>query len=172
MKVRIIYRSDFSMAMRNVKQCSAFYRRIRVHKSLPPYIWWCGRKKNDLPWNVHSWIPKIYEYVTLQFKLNFTGVFMVKNIQMRKLHGLSRFSSVQLLSRVRLFATPWIALGQASLSITNSRSSLRLTCIESVMPSSHLILLSPSPLAPNPSQHQNLFQWVNSSQEVAKVLEF
>ena len=49
-------------------------------------------------------------------------------------------SSVQPLSRVRLFATPWIAARQASLSITNSRSSLRLMSIESVMPSSHLIL--------------------------------
>ena len=44
--------------------------------------------------------------------------------------------------------------------------------IESVMPSSHLILLSPSPPAPKPSQHQGLFHWVNSSHEVAKVLEF
>ena len=52
----------------------------------------------------------------------------------------SQFSSVQSLSCVRLFATPWIAARQASLSITNSRSSLRLTSIESVMPSSHLIL--------------------------------
>ena len=51
-----------------------------------------------------------------------------------------QFSWVQSLSRVRLFATPWIAAHQASLSITNSRSSLRLTSIESVMPSSHLIL--------------------------------
>ena len=50
------------------------------------------------------------------------------------------FSSVQLLSRVRLLATPCIAARQASLSITNSRSSLRLTSIESVMLSSHLIL--------------------------------
>ena len=50
------------------------------------------------------------------------------------------FSSVQPLSRARLFATPWIAACQASLSITNSWSSLRLTSIESVMPSSHLIL--------------------------------
>ena len=48
--------------------------------------------------------------------------------------------SDQSLSRVRLFATPWISARQASLSITNSRSSLRLTSIESVMPSSHLIL--------------------------------
>ena len=51
-----------------------------------------------------------------------------------------QFSSVQSLSHVRLFATPGIAARQASLSITNSRSSLRLKSIESVMPSSHLIL--------------------------------
>ena len=80
--------------------------------------------------------------------------------------------SVQSLSRVQLFATPWTAARQASLSITNSRSSLRLTSIELVMPSSHLILSSPSPPAPNPSQHQSLFQWVNSSQEVAKYWSF
>ena len=54
-----------------------------------------------------------------------------------------QFSSVQLLSHVQLFATPWIAARQASLSIINSRSSLRLTSIESVMPSSHLILCRP-----------------------------
>ena len=51
--------------------------------------------------------------------------------------------SDQSLSRARLFATPWIAACQASLSITNSWSSLRLTSIESVMPSSHLILCRP-----------------------------
>ena len=49
-------------------------------------------------------------------------------------------SSVQLLNRVRLFATPWTAAPQASLSITNSRSLPRLMSIESVMPSSHFIL--------------------------------
>ena len=54
-----------------------------------------------------------------------------------------QFSSVQSLSRVRLFATPWIAARQASLSITNSWSSLSLKSIESVMPSSHLILCRP-----------------------------
>ena len=51
--------------------------------------------------------------------------------------------SVQLLSRVRLFVTPWITARQASLPLTNYRSSLRLTSIESVMPSSHLILCVP-----------------------------
>ena len=53
---------------------------------------------------------------------------------------LFSFSSVQSLSRVRLFATPWTAALQASLSITNSRSSPKLMSIELVMPSSHLIL--------------------------------
>ena len=57
-------------------------------------------------------------------------------------------SSVQLLSHVRLFATPWIVALQASLSITNSRSSLKLRSIESVMPSSHLILCRPLLLLP------------------------
>ena len=59
-----------------------------------------------------------------------------------------QFSSVQSLSHVWLFATPWITAGQASLSITNSRSSLRLTSIKSVMPSSHLILCRPLLLLP------------------------
>ena len=62
--------------------------------------------------------------------------------------SLYQFSSVQSLSRVPLFATPWIAARQASLSITNSRSSLRLTSIESVTPSSHLILGRPLLLLP------------------------
>ena len=59
-----------------------------------------------------------------------------------------QFSSVQSFSRVRLFATPWIAAHQASLSITNSRSSLRFTSIELVTPSSHLILCCPLLLLP------------------------
>ena len=59
-----------------------------------------------------------------------------------------QFSSVQLLSHVRLFVTPWITACQASLSITNPRSSLRLASIESVMPSSHLILCRPLLLLP------------------------
>ena len=60
-----------------------------------------------------------------------------------------QFSSVQSLSRVRLFATPWIAAHQASLSITNSRSSLRLMSIKSVMPPNHLILCHPLLLLPS-----------------------
>ena len=59
------------------------------------------------------------------------------------------FSSVQSLSHVRLFATPRTAACQASLSITNSRSSLKLMCIESVMQSNHLILCGPLLLPPS-----------------------
>ena len=59
------------------------------------------------------------------------------------------FSSVQLLSRVQLFATPWTAACQPSLSITNSLSLLKLVSIESVMPSNHLILCHPLLLLPS-----------------------
>ena len=59
-----------------------------------------------------------------------------------------QFSSVQLFSRVRLFATPWIAAHQASLSLTNSRSLFKLMPIESVMLSSHFILCRPLLLLP------------------------
>ena len=62
---------------------------------------------------------------------------------------------VQSLSCVQLFATPWTAAHQASLSITNSQSLLKLMSIKSVMPSNHLIL---SPPAFNLSQHKDLFQ--------------
>ena len=62
--------------------------------------------------------------------------------------AVNGFSSVQSLSPVRLFATPWIAACQASLSITNSRSLPKLMSIESVMPSSHLILCRPLLLLP------------------------
>ena len=68
----------------------------------------------------------------------------------------------------------WTAARQAFLSNTDSQSLLKLTSIESMMPSNHFILCgwSPSPPAFNLSQHQGLFQWVSSSHQVAKVLEF
>ena len=64
-------------------------------------------------------------------------------------HNLSQFSSVQSLSHVQLFATPWTAACQASLSIANSQSLLKLMSIESVMPSNHLILCRPLLLLPS-----------------------
>ena len=66
----------------------------------------------------------------------------------KKSYDQTQFSSVQSLSLVWLFVTPWIAACQASLSISNSRSSLRLTSIESMMPSSHPLLCSPLLLLP------------------------
>ena len=68
---------------------------------------------------------------------------------MSNLHTSIEYSSVQWLSCVWLFVTPWIAAGQASLSITNSRSLPNLMSIELVMPSSHLILCRPLLLLPS-----------------------
>ena len=73
-------------------------------------------------------------------------IFMLQILSLRII--FKHFCSVQLLSRVRLFVTLWIAARQASLSITISKSSLRLMSIESVMPSSHLILGRPFLLLP------------------------
>ena len=83
------------------------------------------------------------------------------------------FRSVQLLSRVRLFVTPRTAARQDSLSITNSQSPPKPMSIvvgDAFQPSHPL--LSPSPPALNPSQHQGLFKWVSSLHQVVKVLEF
>ena len=88
------------------------------------------------------------------------------------------FSSVQLLSCVRLFATPWIVARQASLSITNSRSSLKLTSIESVMPSSHLISVVPFSSCPQSLQASEsfpmsqLFAWGGQSTGVSALASF
>ena len=75
--------------------------------------------------------------------------FIVSFAVQRKLLYLTQLSSVQLLNHVWLFATPWITACQASLSITKSRSLLKLMSIESVMPSSHLILCHPLLLRPS-----------------------
>ena len=73
---------------------------------------------------------------------------LIKMRHICALIGNDLFSSLQPLSCVQLFATPWITARQASLSITNSRSSLKLMSIELVMPSSHLILCCPLLLLP------------------------
>ena len=89
-----------------------------------------------------------------------------------------QFSSFQSLNRVWLFVTPWIAACQASLSITNSRTSLRLTCIESVMPSSHLILcrplllLPPIPLSIRVFPMSQLFTWGGQSTGISALASF
>ena len=84
-----------------------------------------------------------------------------------------QFSSIQLLSCIQFFVTPWTAAHQASLSISNSLSLLKLMVhwVSDTIQPSHP-LSSPYPPAYNLSQHQGLFQWVSSSHQVAKVLEF
>ena len=82
-----------------------------------------------------------------------------------------QFSSVQSLSHVPFFATPWTAVCKASLSTTNSWSLLKCMSIESVTQPSQP-LSSPSPHTFNLSHHQGLFQWVSSSHHVAQVLAF
>ena len=109
---------------------------------------------NKFPFScLTAWLTLFFSAIALQKQC-----WLVLAQQMKEVH----FSSIQLLSHVRLFATPWTAARQASLSITNSRSLLRLMSIELVMP-------SPSPPAFSLSQHQGLFQWVSYSHQVAKV---
>ena len=128
-----------------------------------------GSPKDTL-YNMHFWLTNIefsHQHCNLCLnKANLTHVFFPDTC------GMLPFSSVQLLSPVQLFATSWITAHQACLSITNYQKSIRLTSIEAVMPSSHLILCCPllllTPIPPSIS----LFQWVNTSHEVAKVLDF
>ena len=107
----------------------------------------------------------------LSGKLYFTVKQCVKDT-------VSSVQSFQSFSRVRLSATPWIAAHQASLSITSSRSSLRLTSIKSVMPSSHLILcrpLSSCPLSLPASESfpmSQLFAWVGQSTGASALTSF
>ena len=82
--------------------------------------------------------PLLYLFTTLFYLL----------ISRKHMIPIPQFSSVQSLSRVWLFVTPWIAAHQASLSITNSWSSPKLMSMDSVMPSSHLILCHPLLLLP------------------------
>ena len=100
-------------------------------------------------WRFSSWVGRA-GFVLSQFCGKGPSHLKTKHIRNSFLsHVILQFSSVQSLSRVRLFATPWIAARQASLSITVSQSSLRLTSIESMMPSSHLILGRPLLLLPS-----------------------
>ena len=83
-----------------------------------------------------------------------------------------QFSSVQSLSRVQLFVTPWTAACQTSLSITNSQSLLKLMSIKSVMLSNHLILCGPLLLPPSIFPSIRLFSNESVLHQVAKGLEF
>ena len=75
-------------------------------------------------------------------------MLVIREDKYHKISFICGISSVQSLSHVQLFATPWITAHQASLSITDSQSLLKLMSIKSVMPSSHLILCCPLFLLP------------------------
>ena len=119
-------------------------------------------------WDLISWpgigpIPLALEVWILNYWT--TREFPIGNFRIHKRWWYTKviswiqFSSVQSFSHVRLFVTPWTATHQASLSITNSWSSLKPMSIESVMPSNHPILCYPLLLLPSIfPQHQGLFQ--------------
>ena len=114
-----------------------------------------------------SLLEGIFSTQRLYLGLPHTGIFFT--IWATREAPWLTVSSVQLLSPVRLFATPWIAARQASLSITNSQSSPKLMSIESGMPSSHLILCHPLLLLPPIPPSISLFQWVGLSKWVCVV---
>ena len=124
-----------------------------------------GPRQHSSPWvklsRLKFWVPA-YNHRTDANRYHYHSVTKLQ----------ASFSSVQLLSHVRLFVTLWTAACQASLSITNFQSLLKLMSIEWVMPSNHLILCRPHLLPFNLSQHQSLFKWVHPLHQVAKVLEF
>ena len=114
--------------------------------------WWFSSSSSSLAFGVNS----IFDF-SLSSVVGFPGG--------------TQLSSVQLLSCVWLFATPWTAAHQASLSITRSQSLLKVMSIKSVLPPNHLILCHPLLLLPSFSKHQGLFQWFSSSHQLAIVLE-
>ena len=100
------------------------------------------------PMDRRIWQGTVHRVQKSQTQLKQLSTHRLVHIPYTYLLSSVQFSWVQSLSCVWLFATPWITARQASLSITNSWSSLRLTSIESVMPSSHLILRCPLFLLP------------------------
>ena len=119
------------------------WMKLRLESRLPGEIsitsdmWWYHSLMAESEEELRSLLKVIKESEKAGLKLN---------IQKMKIMASGPFSS---LSHVRLFATPWTAASQASLSITNSWSLLKLTSIKSVMPSNHLILCYPLLLLPS-----------------------
>ena len=136
--------------------------------------WFCYQNKTGTPGLSHSKVSLLTQACGEgDYSVSARPSNKNRQLMLWRLELLDDNSSVQSLNRGRIFVTPWIAAHQASLSITNSRSSPKPMSIESLMPSSHLILCRPLLLLPPiPPSIRGLFQWVNSSHEVAKVLEF
>ena len=101
----------------------------------------CGNRLLKCPFIYFPLEKKMRQLIFTLYSSQFNNKGYVREYTQKTLN--CKFSSVQLLSRVRLFATPWTAARQASLSITNSQSPPKPMSIESVMPFSHLILCRP-----------------------------
>ena len=144
-----VEQSTFTSHAQPVKQ--------KVHQTLVVFVKRSeiilGNEKLDLLLCNSSTYLKYYIVLFLSVSLKEGKKHLLKQLILGK-----ALCSVQSLSHVQLCAAPWTVAHQASLSIANSWSLLKLMSTELVMPSSHLILLFPSLSAPNPSQHQGLFQ--------------
>ena len=149
-----------------------FLRDITIKRSKSDMLVWNSKMTLSCKW--YKWI--VISRLKLHKWMNFRRVYV------RRKHGRTleawvklawqitdSFGSVQFSRSVWLFANPWTEVHQASLSINNSQSLLKLMSIEVVMPSHPLS--SPSPPAFNLSQYQGLFKWVSSLHQVVKVLE-
>ena len=102
-----------------------------------------------LPTTWETWVWSLGLEDSLEEEMATLSSTLVWKIPLTEEPGRLQFSSVQLLSRIWLFVTPWTTAHQASLSITSSQSSPKLMPIESVMPSNHLILCRPLLLPPS-----------------------
>ena len=112
-------------------RCERWTIKKAEHQRIDAFELWSWRRLLRVPWTARRSNHSILKEISPEYSLE--GLML---------------SSFQSLSRVWLFTIPWIAARQASLSITNSRSSLRLMSIKSVIPSSHLILCHPLLLLP------------------------
>ena len=130
---------------------------------------------NPCPIQAATWhwadLPMLYNRMFLFCKWVHWYIFSDSKYKWCLIFGFLWLQSSPIAQSSLTLCDPMITAHQASLSVTNSRSLHKPMSIESVMPSSHLILSRPFSV-PSPSQHQCLFQWVNSLCEVAKVLKF
>ena len=148
-------RHFYSFHVINTMKFASF---VSVYMVAFPYCKWCSQvwlRWRSIRTCVHLLLQELQNYNSLQNKHWQENVDSHKKkdtphprAKEKPQQDLPQKGTVQLISRVWLFVTPWIAARQDSLSITNFRSSLKLMSIESVMPSSHLILCRPLLLLP------------------------